>query len=261
MKRILSVFLALVLLSTLVLPASAANTCILDKAGLLTDQGRQELEQLAGEISQESQCGVYFITVPDYRDYSSASVFDAAKALYEIYDLGMGDGKDGVLLVLSMEDRDYSLIAHGFGDIALNDSGKDYVSEAFLSYFGENDWYYGCMNYLYAAQKLLKQARNGNIYDRNTVSATQQWVWSLILGLVIALIVCLIQKGVQQKKVRQQTQALGYLKGKSVQITHRSDRYTHTTEVRTKIESDKTSASGSSSYSHSDGYSGKSGKF
>ena len=66
-----------------------------------------------------------------------------------------------------------------------------------------------------------------------------------------------------KKKVREQTQALGYLKKGSVNITRRSDRYTHTPETRVKITNDKgASSGGGSSYSHSSGgYSGKSGKF
>ena len=66
-----------------------------------------------------------------------------------------------------------------------------------------------------------------------------------------------------KKKVREQTQALGYLKKGSVNITRRSDRYTHTTETRVKINNDKDNSSGGdSTYFHtSDGSIGKSGKF
>ncbi len=263
MKRVLSVFLAALLLIALAVPACAAENYIFDEAGLLTEEGRAELNDTAQEISQRTGCGVYFLSIPDYTVYGKDTIYDTAVWLFEQKGLGTGENKDGVLLVLSMAGRDYSLIAHSFGDTALTDSGKDYVTEHCLDSFGENDWYYGVYHYLNATDTLLTQARNGDVYDRDKVSSGSLWTWSLVVGLSLALIVCLTQNAMQKKKVREQTQALGYLKGGSVNITHRSERYTHTTETRVKINNDKDNSSGGgSSYSHSSGgYSGKSGKF
>lgn len=263
MKRFFSVFLAAVLLMVLAVPASAAESYIWDEAGLLTEEGRAELNETAREISERTGCGVYFLSIPDYTVYGKDTIYDTAVWLFEQKGLGTGENKDGVLLVLSMADRDYSLIAHSFGDTALTDSGKDYITEYCLDDFGDNAWYHGIYNYLNATDTLLTRARNGDIYDRDKVSSGSQWTWSLIIGLSLALIVCVTQQAVMKKKVREQTQALGYLKKGSVNITRRSDRYTHTTETRVKINNDKDNSSGGgSSYSHSSGgYSGKSGKF
>ena len=62
-----------------------------------------------------------------------------------------------------------------------------------------------------------------------------------------------------RKKVREQTSALDYMRGE-VHITRRRDVYSHTTEVRRKIEKKDSGSSGSHSHS-SDGFSGTSGKF
>ena len=262
MKRLFSVFLAAVLLMALAVPACAAENYIYDEAGLLTEEDRAKLNDTAREISQRTGCGVYFLSIPDYTVSGKDTIYDTAVWLFEQMGLGTGENKDGVLLVLSMANRDYSLIAHSFGDTALTDSGKDYITEACLDEFGEDEWYYGVYDYLNATDSLLTRARKGDIYDRDVVSSESQWIWSLVVGLVLALIVCLTQTAMQKKKVRVQTQALGYLKGGSVNITHRSERYTHTTETRVKINTDKDNSSGGGSYSHSSGgYSGKSGKF
>ena len=82
---------------------------------------------------------------------------------------------------------------------------------------------------------------------------------SLIFGVVIALIVCLTQRGILRKKVRVQTSALEYLQG-DVRITRRQDVFSHVTEVRRKIEKSSSGSSGDHSHS-SDGFSGTSGKF
>lgn len=263
MKRLVSVLTAVLLLVLLTVPASAAEApeyCVYDVAELLTDDEYWTLEDYAQEISELQQCAVYFMTVEDYRDYGDGDIFNVARQIFLDNDFGMGEDRDGVMLLLSMNDRDYCLLAHGFGDTALTDYGKDYISEQFLDDFGDNDWYSGCIDYLAFTDELLSQARAGNIYDRGSwITSEALWLWSLVLGAAIAAIVCLIQRGAMKKKVRMKTDAAGYLEGGSVNITRRRDVYTHTTEVRQKIETDNGS---SDSHSHSsDGFSGKSGKF
>lgn len=265
MKRFFSVFLAAVLLMVLAVPASAAESYIWDEAGLLTEEGRAELNETAREISERTGCGVYFLSIPDYTVYGKGTIGETADWLYSEKGLGVGNNQDGVLLVLSMADRDYSLIPHGFGGTAITVTGLDYITKACLDDFGDNAWYHGVYNYLNATDTLLTRARNGDIYDRDKVSSGSQWTWSLIIGLSLALIVCVTQQAVMKKKVREQTQALGYLKKGSVNITRRSDRYTHTTETRVKInnDNDKDNSSGGDStyFRTSDGSIGKSGKF
>ena len=263
MKRFFSVFLAAVLLMALAVPASATESYIWDEANLLTEEGRAELNETAREISERTGCGVYFLSIPDYTVYGKGTIGETADWLYSEKGLGVGNNKDGVLLVLSMADRDYSLIPHGFGGTAITATGLDYITESFRDSLRDDAWYHGVYDYLNATDTLLTQARSGDIYDRDKVSSGSQWTWSLIIGLSLALIVCVTQQAVMKKKVREQTQALGYLKKGSVNITRRSDRCTHTTETRVKINNDKDSSSGGgSSYSHSSGgYSGKSGKF
>ena len=263
MKRLFTLLAAVLLLALLVLPASAAQTpeyCVFDLEELLIDEEYWTLEDYAQEISEQRQCAVYFLTVDDFRNYGDGVIFDVARQIFLDSDFGMGENRDGVLLMLSMADRDYCLLAHGFGDTALTDYGKDYISEKFLDNFADNDWYGGCMAYLQYTDELLAQAREGNIYDRGSwITGGVLWLWSLVLGAAVSAVVCLIQRGMMRKKVRLQTDAAGYLEGGTVKITRRRDVFSHTTEVRHKIETDKGSSGG---YSHSsDGFSGKSGKF
>lgn len=264
MKRFLSILTAVLLLALLAVPVSAVETpeyCVYDVAELLTDEEYWSLEDYAQEISTVQQCAVYFVTVEDYRDYGTGTIYDVSMDIFEGNGFGMGENRDGVVLLLSMADRDYCLMAHGFGDTALTDYGKDYISEEFLDNFGDNDWYGGCMDYLTYTDALLSQARAGNIYDRgSSITGGQLWLWSLILGAGIAAVVCLLQRAMMRKKVRMQTDALGYLEGGKADITRRSDRYTHTTEIRREIKQE-TSSTDSGGHSHSGGYSGKSGKF
>ena len=263
MKRLISIMVAVLLLVLLIIPASAAESpesCVFDTAGLLTDEEYWTLEDYAQEISTQRQCAVYFVAVDDFRNYGDGDIFNVARQFFLASDFGMGEGKDGVMLILSMAERDYCLIVHGFGETALTDYGREYICEHFLDDFADDDWFHGVYNYLSYTDDLLSQAREGRIYDRHSwITGGVLWVWSLILGVVISLIVCLIQRAMMRKKVHEQTGALDYVHG-DVHITRKRDVYSHTTEVRHKIEKNDSGSSGSHSHS-SDGFSGTSGKF
>ena len=263
MKRLISVMVAVLLLALLAIPVSGAQIpecCIFDDEGLLSEIEYQTLEDYAREISEQRQCAVYFVTVDNFRNYGDGDIFNVARQIFLASDFGMGEDKDGVMLLLSMADRDYSLIVHGFGETALTDYGREYIREHFRDDFADDDWFHGVFDYLAYTDDLLSQAREGRVYDRyNGITGGVLWVWSLILGVVISLMVCLIQRAMMRKKVREQTSALDYVQGE-VHITRRRDVYSHTTEVRRKIEKKDSGSSGSHSHS-SDGFSGTSGKF
>ena len=262
MKRLISVMVAVLLLALLAIPFSGAQIpecCVFDDEGLLSEIEYQTLEDYAREISEQRQCAVYFVTVDDFRHYGDGDIFNVARQIFLASDFGMGEEKDGVMLLLSMADRDYSLIGYGFGETALTDYGREYICEHFLDDFADDDWFHGVFDYLAYTDDLLSQAREGRVYDRyNWITGGVLWVWSLILGAVISLVVCLIQRAMMRKKVREQTNALDYVQG-DVHITRRRDVYSHTTEIRHKIEKNNSGSSGD--HSHSGGFSGKSGKF
>ena len=262
----LTVFLSvLILLACCCLPVSAAETgddfpYICDTALLLSDSEWMSLEEQAAQISTLYQCAVYFITVDDYTYYGDGSIYEVAKTIYQTYDLGWGEERSGVLLLLSMYDRDYTLIAYGYGNTAFTDYGKDYLSEQFLDDFADDDWAGGCRDYLTTCGSLLKQARAGNPLDITSRIHTWHLVLiSLVLGFAAALAICFFWQVRARKAVSRKTEAGQYLTQGGVQITQRDDRFSHTTQTRTKIE--KSSGSSGGTTVDRQGFSGKSGKF
>ena len=87
---------------TLAVPAWAeqqpGDPFIYDTAGLLSDGDRAYLEQMADAISWQYQCGVYILTVDDYEVYGSDR-YSAALNIYRGNDFGIGDGRDGIMLI------------------------------------------------------------------------------------------------------------------------------------------------------------------
>ena len=232
---------------------------ITDAAGILTDAEWQSLEDKAEAISEKYQCAVYFVTVDDYTDYGSGDVYDVAKEIYRDYDLGWGAEKSGVLLLLSMADRDYALIANGYGNTAFTDYGKDKLSDEFLDDFGDNDWAGGLEDYLGKSAEMLTLARDGSPLDEGSDPAIKYWgvAIAVLLSCVLSFVVCFIFKA-NMESVVEKSEANAYVAQDSISFTAREDYFTHATETRTEI---KKESSGGGTSVDSDGFSGKSGKF
>ena len=253
-----SIFAMLFLIvAALALPVHASEyTFVYDEAMLLTASEATQLEDTASEISVRYGCGVYIVTMWDYSTYGS-SVRDAAENYFLAHDLGLGSDDSGALLLLSMAERDYALIAHGSGNTAFTDYGKDVLSEAFLDDFRYDDWADGFTDYLSVSEDFLYDASRGTPVDtgrENGVGLTLIMV--LLVPALIAGVVCGIMTA-SMKTARTKTHADEYRRG--IRMTNQHDRFITRTVVRQKIETSSNSSGGTRV--NSGGFSGKSGKF
>lgn len=240
---------------------------ITDTAGILTEEEWKQLETQARNIAEQYEFGVYAITVDDYLNYADGSIFDAALELYQRYSLGLGDDKGGVLLLLSMTDREYSLITYGdFGNYAFNEAGRNALEDFFLDDFADDSWYAGLNDYVTWCGDYLTAAINETPYSENNLPMAADDIRSAILIriaviLILPLIVAAIATSIansKMKSVAAASKAVSYMAGE-LELTGKNDTYTHTTETRHKVES-KDSDDDSKSES-SGGFSGNSGKF
>lgn len=253
--------LVCLLIALLAMPAAASEyTFVWDEASLLSQEEARSLEKLAGDISVTYGCGVYVVTVWDYGIYGG-TVRSAAENYFLSHDFGLGSDANGVLLFLSMADRDYALIAHGnVGNTAFTDYGKDALSEAFLDEFYYDDWPGGMNDYVLTSGSFLEQASKGKPVDVPQESGVGlTLVMVLLIPAVIAGISCAVMAS-SMKTARSKTEADDY-KG-DVQIIDRYDRFITRTVVRQKIETSSSSSSSRGGTTvNSGGFSGKSGKF
>lgn len=266
MKKWVSWMAALLLVLALAIPARAAEpqlNHVTDAAGLLTEEEWETLERKAAGMSDTYRCDVYIITVSDFLEYTSQTgVYEGAKELYRTYDLGYGTEKSGVLLLLSMAERDYSLIAYGYGNIAFTDYGKDKLAEVFLDDFRGDDWYDGFSDYLEKCEDMLSAARAGNPLDvgSNPAIGGAGVAISIVLGCLSSLGICALL-ATTMKSVGIKTEADAYIREGSVRFNVRADQFTHVTRSRVKIEQQTSSGSGGGTTIDRNGFSGKSGKF
>ena len=280
MKKYVSVLFALLLALSLGVSAAADNVShVYDEASLLSADECDALDELAAAVSEKYSCGVYVVVVDDMSDYVDPEAVSetgetgvAAFGEFAWNTLGLSEryNSNGIILVLSMAERDFDLTAHGdTGNAAFTDYGKHIMQDEFLDNFREDDWYGGFADFIAACDRYLEANANGTPIDVEPevpLTLDEKLGFGLMVGLpagvILAFIACGIQKG-KLKSVRKASGAAHYTASGGAEITQREDRFTHTTEVRTpiKTESDSGSSFSGGTTVNSGGFSHSSGKF
>ncbi|MBQ2202649.1 MAG: TPM domain-containing protein, partial [Clostridia bacterium] len=155
---------------------AGSKPTLVDHAKLLTDSQAEALSKRLQTIGDAYRCDVVIVTVPslgsktseayaddyfDYNGYGYGATPDAN---------GTTINGDGVLLLLSMEDRDFAISTSGYGISAFTDYGiQNYLESEFLPYLRDNDYNGGFSAFADACEFLLKTAREGVPYDYRRV--------------------------------------------------------------------------------------------
>lgn len=273
-RRYFAVLFALMLLVGCFAVSAAATQAqlnyVTDEAGIFSASELTALENRAAEISEKYHFGVYIITLPDYRDYTtSSSVETCAMELYDDNDLGWDSDRAGTMLLLSMEERDYELDFYSSrADRIFTEAGRDRMEDRFLRYFRQDDFYGGFREYLNTCEEYLLAAEEGHPVGEGESRYSDQDekpspALALIPGGLAALLVGIFTSA-PMRSARQQRDANQYVQGR-LNLRRRSDMFLNRTVTRRPRNTDPGNSHGSGgSHSHSyssGGHSGRSGKF
>ena len=241
---------------------------IIDQAGLLSQEDLDILTDEGLLIEKKYSFPLYVAIVSDFKSSGLENIEDFAEYFFEQNNLGMGEEKTGLLLVLSMAERDYDIMAHGErGHYAFTDFGKDKLADRFKPYFREDDWYGGLEAYYYLIDYMLSTADEGYPVDVDNWEEPEEpkepkdWFIAELVIFAIAMIITLISVGVETSKLNNVSladDAEDYIRSEDVRITHRDSKFIRETRSVTHI--DKGSSGGGTSV-NSRGYSHSSGKF
>lgn len=247
-KKLLAIAVLLILCLAVSAPVCAADAYrIVDSAYLLSDQECVELNEKLTEISERLQFDVVIRTV------ESLNGEDPEQASCDIYDndgYGYGENHDGVILLINMEERDWVITSTGYGQTAINEAARDYISESFLDDLSAGYYYDAFNTFADCCDEVVTQAQNGDVY-KEPFPLFKNILIALGIGLVLGLIVALSLKG-QLKSVKQENAAANYVVNGSLNIQVANEMFLYNTITRT--EKPKSSSS-------SGGHSSSSGKF
>ncbi len=245
MKKLIIIALALLISISFALPVLAAGTPrLVDNADILTASEEQTLLSRLNEISERQRVDIVVVTVNSLGGKSSRVYADD---FYDQNGYGFGTSHDGVLLLISMEARDFYISTSGYGITAITDAGLEYVEDRILSDISAGRYAQAFTTYATTCDDLITRARSGNPYDveKGSFSPLKTLVIAVIIGIIAAAIVTSILKG-QLKSVRRQTAANNYIKQNSMKITVNHDRFLYKNVSRRAKPQNNTSSGGSS---------------
>ena len=234
---------------------------LVDEAGLLTVEQAERLTEKLDEVSERQKLDVIIITVDSLEGYTATQFADDT---FDYNGFGMGDNYDGILLLISMEERDWAISTHGYGITVFTDAGQEYMVDSFLGHISNGDYYEGFDTFADLADSFITQAKTDAPYDINNLpKKPMSPIWILISILGGALI-ALIATGVMRsslKSVSKQRVASNYLVSTAMSPFANQDLYLYS--VVTKKLKPKENEGGSSTHKSSSGrtHGGSSGKF
>ena len=270
MKRMASILVIVFILGLVVVPVTAGTAdnerlFVMDSAELLTAAQRDEFEKRAAEITEKYECEARIITL---KSIGELIPMHASNAFYVENRFGYGQGRSCVLLLLSMENRDFDLAAWGFAKKAFTEHGKDVaLNKHILPLLKVDDFHGAFAAFLDKTEEYLALASAGTTFD---VSTDPEYIWKdylanliarlgivFLLPLLIAAHICFrwVRK---MRTARVAETALSYVPTHGFNLTGQEESFLYRSVSREVIER---GGGGSRSRSSGTGGSHRSGKF
>lgn len=254
-KRLYAIVLALLLCMFFAASSFAESTLprFVDDAELLSGDDKEDLQTMLNEISQRQQVDVVIVTTPSLGGLSAMEYGDD---FYDYNGYGFGAEKDGIILAIGMEERDWYIGSAGFGMTVITDGAREYISEAFLSDLSAGEYHAAFTTFAKLCDEFITQAKTGEPYDHGNLPEEPfgivDVVISLVAGFVLAFFTTAMMKG-KLKTVGRQRAANNYIKSGSLEMTEMTDLflYAHVDRIeKPKEESKKTPPKSGGSGTH-----------
>lgn len=233
-----------------------ASSRVVDRAGLLNAVEEVVLLRNLDEISQRQQLDVVVVTV-DSLDGRTAMAY--ADDFFDYNGYGFGADHDGILLLVSMEERDWWISTCGYGITAFTDAGLEYISDRVVPALSEGKYAKAFEIFGEQCDAFITQARTGEPYDvgnmpKDPFRFGRCLLISVLIGLFTAGCVVWGLKS-QLKTVHAQAGAKNYSVHGRPQLTTNKDTYLYST-MSSRPKPKPSESSGRSGSSFGGGFSG-----
>lgn len=221
--------------------ASQMPDFVVDEAELLTDEQENALQTKLEKLMKEHKCHFVIVTV-DSLGYRSA--YSYADSYFHDNGYGYGKNDSGILLLLSMEYRDYYIYTYGDAEEKFGDSELTDIEDEMLPHFSKNSFYDGFIAFADACDNALS-------FDF--------WGYLLIAAVIGAVLAFIILHSMRSKlkSVRPQKGAANYVRNGSFTLTRDADIFLYRNVTRTRRQSSSSSSSGRGGGSRGGGRGGK----
>ena len=265
MKKYITFILVFMMIAVASVSCFAASTqsLVVDNAGLLSETERQSLEARLSEISDKYSADIVVVT----ENYiGNATHTEYADDFFDYNGYGRGENRDGALLLISMEDRDWYVSTSGS---CIDSISYSIVGRRILSDLSDGDYYDAFMSYADICEKMLDKSSSGDgnysdsDYSREYLKyqLPKLILISLVIGMIISFLI-MTKYTKQLKTVRAQNKADSYVVKDSLDVKVAKDIFLYRTVSRVRRQTESNSGGGGTHTSSSgSSHGGGGGKF
>ncbi|MDO5517690.1 MAG: TPM domain-containing protein [Clostridium sp.] len=235
---------------------------LVDNANLINNDEEEELLNKLNEISERQKCDVVVVTVPSLQNKTATEYADD---FFDYNGYGIGENKDGILLLVSSDNHKWAISTHGYGITAFTDAGQKYIMDQVKPSLSDAQYGEAFTVFSEDCDEFLTEAKENKPYDSKHMpkkKVTAAWILSnFIIGAAVAFVIIGIWKR-QLKTVESEDDADSYIVDGSFKLTGKNDVYLYSNVVKTEKTKDSDD-NGSSTHTSSSGEShgGSSGDF
>lgn len=207
--------------------ASQSASRIVDRANLLDASEEEALLLQLDEISQRQQLDVVVVTV---NTLEGKSAMDYAEDFFHQNGYGFGPERDGILLLVSIEEMHGCIYTSGYGTTAFTAEGQDYFSDCVAPQLSEQAYANAFRTFAQKCDDFITQARTGESghLPETSFPIGKCLLISLIVGVIAASGVVLYMKK-QLKSLRAQDTVAANAKSTVPNLTVDKEIYLYST--------------------------------
>ena len=281
-RKVISVILFMLMLAVLPVTCFAQMSLVQDQAGLMNADQQAILDQKAYELSEAYRMDIVIVTT---NSNDGKDVQSYADDFFDENGYGADKDDSGILLLVSMDTREWAFSTSGNGIYAFTDYSLEVLSEELIPYLSSGEYYEGFSHYLSCLPAYLDAFQDGKpvdgyasdydpsstedvVYYEEPLTWSDAIIFSSIIGLVVAGISVAVMVFSMNTK-RRQSGAGDYLVDNSFQLQTNRDYFLFSNVTKTKRVEQNNSNGGShgggGSHVHTSSsgrsHGGRSGKF
>lgn len=120
------------------IPTEQLLPYMVDNAGVLSPQQRNELNKKLKDYSEQCKCDIAIVVVPST---DGKDLYEFTMDFYDYNGFGYGNGEDGLMLLLSMEERDWCVTRCGKARKIFTENVTNQMVNEVSEELGRNDFY------------------------------------------------------------------------------------------------------------------------
>ena len=253
MKKITIFVFILIAILFCSVPALGVKNYVIDNANLLTNSIENRINNEINNFKSTHNADIVIVTTTTLDGKTPRAYAD------DFYDFN-GYDKNGVLLLISLEDRNIYISTSGSGINAFTDYGINKALDEIAFYLSESNYESGINQFIKTANEYFTLAENGTPFDKDFEQIdSKEIIFIFIIIWVVSFIIALIIVSNMKSKlisIRSKSNANDYIQNEDIDLINSKDIFLYRNITRTRIPQNDGGSSihrGSSGRTHGGG--------